>query len=197
LSQAAASATTGAILADAPVLPSAPPGARVVLDTNVLLSLYVFPDSGCRPIRAALEDGRWLALTDARCLREFRRIVARPMFGLDAAAQEAAVAAYAAHARVVEPPAAAAAALPPLPQCRDRDDQKFLELARDGGAQLLVTSDRALLKLARRQRLAHLFRIVTPTAALALLAPGPSGDSAIFAPGGSGNDAHCRAGGHP
>lgn len=193
MSETSASATTGAILADAPVLLSAPPGARVVLDTNVLLSLYVFPDSGCRPIRAALEDGRWLALTDARCLREFRRIVARPMFGLDDAAQEAAVAAYAAHARVVEPPATAAAA---LPQCRDRDDQKFLELARDGGAQFLVTSDKALLKLARRQRLAHLFGIVTPTAALALLAPGTSGDSAIFAPGGSGNDAHCRAGGH-
>jgi hypothetical protein len=33
-----------------------------------------------------------------------------------------------------------------LPVCSDRDDQKFLELARDAGAAILVTKDKALLK---------------------------------------------------
>ena len=138
----------------------------MVLDTNVVLSLFVFADSRYAAMRRALEDGRWLALTDARCLGEFRRVLAYAMFALDAAAQEAAHAAYAAlaHMPAVAPGEAAA-----LPQCRDPDDQKFLELARDGGAQLLVTSDKALLKLARRRRLAHLFRILTPDQAMAEL----------------------------
>ena len=146
---------------------SAPP--RVVLDTNVLLSLFVFADSRYAAIRAAIENGRWLALTDARCLGEFRRVLAYPMFSLDAAAQEAAHAAYVALAQIVV--VADMGERVPLPPCKDADDQKFLELARDGGAQLLVTSDKALLKLARRQKLAHLFRILTPDRAMAELPP--------------------------
>jgi putative PIN family toxin of toxin-antitoxin system len=176
--------------AAAPVSLSPPPIVRVVLDTNVLLSLYVFADSRHLALRRALECGAWLALSDARCLAEFRQVIARPIFGLDATAQEAVFEAYAALAWPVEASPGERIALPP---CKDPDDQKFLELARDGGASLLVTSDKALLKLARRRRLAHLFRILTPDAALALLVPD---DSAIFATGGSPTDAHSRAGGH-
>jgi len=139
---------------------------RVVLDTNVVLSLFVFADSRYATIRAAVESGTWLALTDARCLHEFRRVLDYEMFSLDAAAQDAAYAAYAALAQLPPPPPADPVA---LPQCSDPDDQKFLELARDGGAQLLVTSDKALLRLARRRRLAHLFRILTPDQAMAEL----------------------------
>ena len=47
------------------------------------------------------------------------------------------------------------------PQCTDTDDQKFIELALDAGAQWLITRDRALLKLARRARSLSL-AIVTP-----------------------------------
>jgi len=137
----------------------------VVLDTNVLLSLFVFADSRFQPLRVRIENGNWLALANERCLAEFRRVLAYPMFSLDAAGQEAALSAYAALAhRVTATPTSAQ----PLPLCSDPDDQKFLELARDGGADCLITSDKALLKLARRQRLAHLFRILTPEKTLAL-----------------------------
>lgn len=166
MSESPQTATTGAILTDAPVLLSPSPIVRVVLDTNVVLSLFVFADSRYGAIRRAIEDGAWLALTDARCLHEFRRVLDYDMFRLDAAAQEAAYAAYAALAQTA---ASAPAASVVLPLCKDADDQKFLELARDGGAQILVTSDKALLKLARRRRLAHLFRILTPDQAMAEL----------------------------
>jgi uncharacterized protein len=138
---------------------------RVVLDTNVLLSLFVFADSRYAPLRGRLESGEWQALTDERCLREFRRVLAYPMFSLEAAAQEKAYAAYRALADLVP------AATEPLalPKCMDPDDQKFLEVARDGDAQWLVTSDKALLKLARRRKLAHLFGIITPERALKLV----------------------------
>ncbi len=146
---------------------------RVVLDTNVLLSLFVFADSRYAHLRQRLESGAWLALTDERCLHEFQRVLAYPMFSLDAAAQAAAFDAYAELAESVPPAAGLKVALPP---CTDGDDQKFMEVARDGRAKWLVTSDKALLRLARRRGLAQLFAIVTPQRALEIeptrLAPG-------------------------
>ncbi|MDF3035905.1 MAG: hypothetical protein K0S28_1179 [Paucimonas sp.] len=47
-----------------------------------------------------------------------------------------------------------------LPKCRDKADQKFLELAHDAEAAILVTKDRDLLKLAKRTARAGLFRIL-------------------------------------
>jgi predicted nucleic acid-binding protein len=45
------------------------------------------------------------------------------------------------------------------PQCRDPDDQKFLEAALAARADFLVTKDQALLELAQR---VPQFRILTP-----------------------------------
>ncbi len=138
---------------------------RVVLDTNVLVSLYVFADSRFAPLRARIESGEWQAITNDACLGEFRRVLAYPMFALTEAQQRDAMATYSAHvAHFADPPPDAVAA---LPRCSDRDDQKFLELARDSAADWLVTADKALLKLARRDRLRGLFRILSPEAALA------------------------------
>ena len=138
---------------------------RVVFDTNVLISLYVFADSRFAPLRERIKSGEWLALTNEACFGEFRRVLGYPLFALAEERQQAALAAYAARVRqhtgsVHSLPAA-------LPRCKDRDDQKFLELARDAGADWLVTADKALLRLARRDRLRGLFRILTPEAALA------------------------------
>ena len=58
-----------------------------------------------------------------------------------------------------EPPPADA---PPLPKCRDRDDQKFLELAHAAKADWLVSKDRAVLKLAKRTARDFGFRIAQP-----------------------------------
>jgi predicted nucleic acid-binding protein len=51
-----------------------------------------------------------------------------------------------------------------MPRCSDPDDQKFIELASASGAQILVSKDRAVLKL--RRRCASQFRIVTPAEAV-------------------------------
>jgi uncharacterized protein len=142
----------------------APQAGRVVLDTNVLVSLYVFADSRFAPLRARIESGEWQAVTNDACLDEFRRVLGYPLFSLTQAQQAGAFAAYAASAMHHRDSAPAAATA--LPRCKDRDDQKFLELARDSGAGRLVTADKALLRLARRDRLRDLFRILTPEAAL-------------------------------
>ena len=146
---------------------------RVVLDTNVLLSVYAFRDSRLAVIGEWLAAGRWRALTNAACLAEFERVILRAQFRLDAEAAQQAVGRYAGLAEVVPVPAGDVA---PLPRCKDRSDQKFLELARDGNADCLLTADRALLVLDRRQRLGGRFRIITPDLAfseeMARLAPG-------------------------
>ncbi|MDP1734462.1 MAG: putative toxin-antitoxin system toxin component, PIN family [Sulfuritalea sp.] len=137
---------------------------RVVLDTNVLVSLYVFADSRFAPLRTRIENGEWHAITNEACFNEFRRVLGYPMFALAEERQQGALAAYGTHVmHFAGPPPDIIAA---LPRCSDRDDQKFLELARDGGADWLITADKALLRLARRDRLRGLFRILTPETAL-------------------------------
>jgi putative PIN family toxin of toxin-antitoxin system len=163
-------AATGARHTGAPVfIPPLPTDRlpRIVFDTNVLLSLFVFADSRFTPLRTEIDTGRWLALSNARCLGEFRRVLAYPMFKLEPEQQEAALAAYVARATMVDATPAEDAVT--LPKCRDKDDQKFLELARDGHADWLVSADKALLKMARRDKLKGLFYILTPDKALARL----------------------------
>lgn len=154
--------------APSPVQHAAP--LRIVFDTNVLLSLYVFADSRFAPLRHKLDSGAWQAFSSTDCLAEFHRVLNYPQFGLAAETQEAAFAAYAACVSLSS--REAAALRPPvisLPRCTDRDDQKFLEAARDNSADWLLTSDKALLRLARRECLAGLFRVLTPEAALLAL----------------------------
>jgi predicted nucleic acid-binding protein len=56
-----------------------------------------------------------------------------------------------------------------LPRCRDADDQKFLEVARDAGAMLLISRDKALLRVDRHSLVREMFRIRTPEAVSAEL----------------------------
>jgi predicted nucleic acid-binding protein len=49
-----------------------------------------------------------------------------------------------------------------LPKCKDRDDQKFLELAHAAQADWLVSKDRAVLKLAKRIARDFGFQIAQP-----------------------------------
>jgi len=136
---------------------------RVVFDTNVLLSLFVFKDSRFAPLRGEVVCGRWIALTSAACLAEFRRVLNYPLFALDEAQQGCALAAYLALVQIVESEPRLDLM---LPKCKDRDDQKFLELARDGRADWLVSADKLVLRLRRGRRLAGLFQILTPDEAL-------------------------------
>ena len=149
---------------------------RIVFDTNVLLSLWVFDKSpgGSKlaPLRVMVESGALLALSRVDCLAEFERVLGYPEFKLAPAMQRAILDEYSAVLTMTHVAAVAPSDAEPdlaLPKCSDRDDQKFLELARDCAAQALVTSDKALLKLARRKQLAGRFRIMRPEQLLAEL----------------------------
>ncbi|HEY1043204.1 MAG TPA: putative toxin-antitoxin system toxin component, PIN family [Telluria sp.] len=131
---------------------------RIVLDTNVCLDLFVFRDPRWERLLASLESGSVEAVTRAECRDEYRIVLHYPHLPLDEASRAQAEERFDALIRVVEP----APKPVRLPVCTDKDDQKFLELARDAGAQVLVTKDKALLKLGRKTAQAGLFRIMVP-----------------------------------
>ena len=133
---------------------------RIVLDTNVCLDLFVFHDPRWAPLLAALESGAIQAVTRADCRDEYRLVLHYPHLPLDDTSRPLAAERFDALIRVVEPTSRALR----LPVCTDRDDQKFLEIARDAGAATLITKDKALLKLARRTARENLFRIMGPEA---------------------------------
>ncbi|WP_296949787.1 putative toxin-antitoxin system toxin component, PIN family [uncultured Massilia sp.] len=143
------------------------PPKRIVIDTNVCLDLFVFEDPRWAPLQAALDAGAVRAVTRADCRDEYLFVLNYPHLPLDDATRPRAAARFDAVVEVVAPAARAVR----LPVCTDRDDQKFLEIARDAGADVLVTKDKALLKLARRAAREHLFRIMTPDAWLKTEAP--------------------------
>jgi putative PIN family toxin of toxin-antitoxin system len=136
------------------------PALRAVLDSNVWIDILVFDDPATRPIRAALEAGTLEALIDSRCLNELTRVLDYPQFVRLAIDKAVALETVARLSQRVtpEPPENA----PPLPKCRDRDDQKFLELAHAAKADWLVSKDRAVLKLARRTARDFGFQIAQP-----------------------------------
>lgn len=134
---------------------------RVVLDSNVWIDILVFDDSATRPIHAALERGDLDAVIDSRCLTELSRVLDYPQFVARDVDKAAALAAVARLATLAQPPASLEDGTP-LPKCKDRDDQKFLELAHAAKADWLVSKDRALLKLNKRTTRDFGFRIAEP-----------------------------------
>jgi putative PIN family toxin of toxin-antitoxin system len=137
-------------------LDNVPP--RIVLDTNVCLDLFVFGDPRVAMLRAALQSGDVVAVSNAECREEWLRVLGYPQLRLDEVARASAIAAFDAQVRLL-PTVPAAAGL--LPRCADPDDQKFLQLAHASGARWLLSRDDALLVLARRTRRDGLFEILS------------------------------------
>lgn len=131
---------------------------RIVLDTNVVLDLFHWANVDAVPIMAALEAGRIACFADQRTLDELQRVLTYPQLKLTPDMISTRYARYSALVQVIPDGEA-----PPLPRCKDRDDQKFLELAARCNADLLVSKDKALLKLRGRTRLD--FQILGPAAA--------------------------------
>jgi putative PIN family toxin of toxin-antitoxin system len=137
---------------------------RVVLDTNVCLDLFMFRDPRWQTLMDALTGGEIAALTREDCRRELELVLAYERMKLSAAMQAAILAEFdqliSLHTGV--PDAGADMPLTALPVCKDSDDQKFLELALACEADVLITKDKALLKLARKTARNGQFRILSP-----------------------------------
>jgi putative PIN family toxin of toxin-antitoxin system len=136
---------------------------RVVLDTNVCLDLFVFRDPRWSALHNALNSGALEAITRDDCRMEWQIVLRYPHLKLDDENRVRVAEEFDALIRCT-PIQEATPEQVKLPICKDKDDQKFLELARDSAAATLITKDKALLKLAGKARRNGLFAIMTPEA---------------------------------
>lgn len=122
-------------------------GDRAVLDTNIVLDLFVFRDAATVPLLQALEAGTldWISTQAMRA--ELERVLAYPQIVTRLAfcnlQASDVLAAFDRHARIVE-----AAAKAPV-SCSDADDQIFIDLAVAHQAWLL-SKDQAVLSMQKR-----------------------------------------------
>jgi putative PIN family toxin of toxin-antitoxin system len=133
---------------------------RVVLDTNALVSRLLMPNSiPARAVRLAVAENRVLASDDT--LMELADVLSRPKFDPYVSVEEGQT-----FLRLFGRIAEQAQIIHVVRACRDPKDDKFLELAVNGAANVIVTGDTDLLAL-------HPFRgisVLRPLDFLALVA---------------------------
>ncbi|ENO88247.1 putative toxin-antitoxin system toxin component, PIN family [Thauera linaloolentis] len=134
--------------------------ARLVLDTNTILALWMFRDPRLSSLREWIEGGACTLASREDALDELRHVLAYPQFKLDEAGRQALLDGYRARLDIL--PGASADTMRPLPACRDADDQKFLEIALDADASHLLTRDKLLLRAGRHRLLRGRYQVLTP-----------------------------------
>jgi putative PIN family toxin of toxin-antitoxin system len=118
----------------------------VIFDTNVLLDLFIFNDFRVLRIKQALIERQFDALASWETLAEFTEVISRPLFNLDQRAQENIVQEWQSLAHMIDENKIIAAPW----QCRDNDDQIFLDLTYTSRPCILLSKDNEVLKLASR-----------------------------------------------
>ena len=119
----------------------------VVVDTNIVLDLFVFKDPATAPLLDALHGGRlhWLATTPMR--QELERVLDYPQIAKRLAFYQITpahvLAQFDGFVRLTDVPTKAPVT------CKDPDDQKFIDLAVCHKA-LVLSKDQAVLCMAKR-----------------------------------------------
>jgi putative PIN family toxin of toxin-antitoxin system len=113
---------------------------RVVLDTNILISALIFPGGAPEAVYRLALEGRLDLVTSRPLLAELGRILT-DKFGWDPGRAEGAVAQVARIGVVVEP----AETIRVIEE--DPADDRVLEAASEGRAEVIVSGDRHLLRL--------------------------------------------------
>ena len=123
----------------------------LVLDTNIVLDLFVFDDEAARLLQDGLLQGRWQWFATAAMRDELQRVLGYPQLvprlAFRGLAAGDVLARFDRHSTSVD------AAPKARVTCKDPDDQKFIDLAVRQRATLL-SKDAAVLAL--RKRLAAL-----------------------------------------
>ena len=118
----------------------------VVLDTNVLLDLFVFNDFRAIHLKEALAAGKVTALATPKTLEEFADVISRPLFALDTVAQVSILLQWRSIAKTVPDET-----LKTSPwKCHDPDDQVFLDLAYTNKPCILISKDNEVLVFSNR-----------------------------------------------
>ena len=126
----------------------AKPGAQAwVIDTNIVLDLWLFEDPATIPLRAALQSGAISHLATASMRDELERVLTYPHLAKRMAKSN--IQAQDILSRFDEYLLAAEPAVKAACTCKDPDDQKFIDLA-VAHAVPLLSKDKAILCMKKR-----------------------------------------------
>ena len=126
----------------------AKPGAQAwVIDTNIVLDLWLFEDPATIPLRAALQSGAISHLATASMRDELERVLTYPHLAKRMARSN--IQAQDILSRFDEYLLAAEPAVKAACTCKDPDDQKFIDLAVVHAVPLL-SKDKAILCMKKR-----------------------------------------------
>jgi len=117
---------------------------RVVLDTNIIISTLVFNTGQFGWLREAWINQKISPLVNKSCVEELLRALTYPKFKLSPEDIESLLGEYLPNTKTIETTRKTGKK---IPRCKDPHDQKFLELAYAGNAEVLITGDKALLEL--------------------------------------------------
>lgn len=126
------------------------PVVRLVLDTQVVMEWLVFRDPGIRTLVEPIETGHWHWIGSPAMRDELLHVLSRGVAARWSPDPAGIADVFARLCRMPEPIAEGAAL--PLLKCRDRDDQKFIDLALAQKVDALISRDSDVLALAKRAR---------------------------------------------
>ena len=107
---------------------------RAVYDTNILVSALLNPDRVPAQAIGMIKEKKATALFDPRILKEYATILCRPKFGIPPSDQTLILALFVTLGEEIEGPF-------PVATLPDKSDEKFLEVAWAGLAEVLVTGN--------------------------------------------------------
>jgi len=118
----------------------------VVLDTNILLDIFVFNDERAIHLKQAMMNRSIQLISSQTTLLELADVISRPLFNLDEVTQASILTQWQSLAQMHDD-----SNLAPAPwKCQDTDDQIFLDLAYQLRPTVLISKDNAVLQIASR-----------------------------------------------
>jgi len=118
----------------------------IILDTNILLDIFVFEDVRADRLRNAVLNRQIKTYSNQTSVEELRDVISRPLFALEEGRQAEIMGQWQSLSQSIEDLKLEAAPW----KCQDPDDQVFLDLAFTVRPSILISKDNAVLKLATR-----------------------------------------------
>jgi len=115
---------------------------RVVFDTSTVVPALLFTNSRLAWLRSHWREGGCVSIISRVTTAELLRVLRYPKFKLSAEDCRELLADYLPYCEVIEPTKRCPFV------CRDKNDQRFLDLAQCGEVDVLVSGDKDLLSLA-------------------------------------------------
>ena len=116
----------------------------IILDTNILLDIFVFKDVRADRLRNAVLNRQIKTYSNQTSVEELRDVISRPLFALEEGRQAEIMGQWQSLSQSIEDLKLEAAPW----KCQDPDDQIFLDLAFTVRPSILISKDNAVLKLA-------------------------------------------------